>query len=437
MANKTLGSKIYELRKKKGLTQEDLAILLDISDKSISKWENDMTRPTIENLGKLSKIFDISIDELLVLENKEEKKKVVTIALTGGPCAGKTTAKSWILNTFQKQGYKVLFIEEGATELITSGLAPGDVSNYLDFQRALFQLQLFKENLYMDVVKKLPDKKVLIVCDRGLFDQLAYTGKKDFLRLLKENHLTEALTKDRYDAVFHLVSAAKGAKEYYNLDNQARSEDILEANRIDDLLLSAWMGHPHFRVIDNSCSFDIKMQRLMKEIAVCLGEPEPYEIERKFLIEMPDLDYLDNLENCQKVQIVQTYLTSLDNHEVRIRQRGINGSFSYTKTEKIPVSSMKRIEIEKRISQDDYIRELTLADPTRGQIIKDRYCLMYKNQYFEIDIYPFWNRQAILEIELMDEKQKIELPDFLDVIEEITDKEEYQNSAIAKRIKKG
>ena len=61
---------------------------------------------------------------------------------------------------------------------------------------------------------------------------------------------------------------------------------------------------------------------------------------------------------------------------------------------------------------------------------------MYKNQYFEIDIYPFWDSQAILEIELADEKQKIELPDFLDIIEEVTDKEEYQNSAIAKRIKK-
>ena len=47
------GNKIYELRKKKHLTQEDLAILLDISDKAVSKWENGTSKPTIENLKKL------------------------------------------------------------------------------------------------------------------------------------------------------------------------------------------------------------------------------------------------------------------------------------------------------------------------------------------------------------------------------------------------
>ena len=37
------------------------------------------------------------------------------------------------------------------------------------------------------------------------------------------------------------------------------------------------------------------------------------------------------------------------------------------------------------------------------QIRKTRYCLTYKNQYFEIDIYPFWNDKAILEIESIEQ----------------------------------
>ena len=69
-----LADKIYELRKKRNLTQEDLAILLDISDKSVSKWENGTSKPTIENLKKISEIFDISLDDLI--ETKEEKKKL-------------------------------------------------------------------------------------------------------------------------------------------------------------------------------------------------------------------------------------------------------------------------------------------------------------------------------------------------------------------------
>lgn len=429
------GNKIYELRKKKHLTQEDLAILLDISDKAVSKWENGTSKPTIENLKKLSNIFDISLDELIEKDDNKKKQKITKIVLTGGPCAGKTTAMNWIQNNFVKQGYKVIFIPETATELITSGFAPWDTRTSVDFQEILLKLQLEKEKIYEEAAKKLPNDKILLVCDRGIMDNKAYMSKKEFNVLLKNNNLNEIKLRDSYDAVFHLVTAAKGAKDYYNLDNEARTETIDEAARLDDALISAWTGHPHLRIIDNSTDFDEKMKRLMREIAAVLGEPNPYEIERKFLIEMPDIEYLESLPNCEKVKIVQTYLNSSDDEEIRIRQRGNNGSYTYSKTRKINVDSMKRIEIETRLTQEEYINELLNADPTRGQIIKERYCLCYKNQYFEIDIYPFWDDKAIAEIELISEEQKIDIPAFLNVIDEVTDDINFKNSEIAKQLK--
>ena len=429
------GNKIYELRKKKHLTQEDLAILLDISDKAVSKWENGTSKPTIENLKKLSNIFDISLDELIEKDDNKKKQKITKIVLTGGPCAGKTTAMNWIQNNFVKQGYKVIFIPETATELITSGFAPWDTRTSVDFQEILLKLQLEKEKIYEEAAKKLPNDKILLVCDRGIMDNKAYMSKKEFNVLLKNNNLNEIKLRDSYDAVFHLVTAAKGAKDYYNLDNEARTETIDEAARLDDALISAWTGHPHLRIIDNSTDFDEKMKRLMREIAAVLGEPNPYEIERKFLIEMPDIEYLESLPNCEKVKIVQTYLNSSDDEEIRIRQRGNNGSYTYSKTRKINVDSMKRIEIETRLTQEEYINELLNADPTRGQIIKERYCLCDKNQYFEIDIYPFWDDKAIAEIELISEDQKIELPDFINVIDEVTDNNNFKNFEIARQLK--
>lgn len=437
MKDYVLGNRICELRKKKNLTQEELAILLDISDKSISKWENGTSKPSIDNLKKISSIFDISLDELLELDSKTPKKKTIKkIVLTGGPCAGKTTAMNWIQNCFQKQGYKVLFIPEAATELIMGGLTPWEVKTNLDFQSTLLDMQLQKEKIFEEGAKKLPYDKILIVCDRGVLDNKAYMSKRDFNFLLKSRNLNEVTARENYDAVFHLVTAAKGAKKYYNLDNAARTESIEEAIKLDDNLISAWTGHSHLRIIDNSTDFDNKMKRLMREIASVLGEPEPYEIERKFLIDFPDLDYLQSLPNCEKVQIVQTYLKSEENEEVRIRQRGINGVYTYSKTRKIDVSPIKRIEIENRLTQEEYINELLNADPTRGQIIKDRYCLSYNNQYFEIDIYPFWDYQAIAEIELSNENDKISFPDFINVIEEVTDNYDFKNVSIAKQIKK-
>lgn len=66
--------KLQELRKDKGLTQEELAESLYVSRTAISKWESGRGYPSIDSLKEISKYFDISIDELLSTE------KLLTIA---------------------------------------------------------------------------------------------------------------------------------------------------------------------------------------------------------------------------------------------------------------------------------------------------------------------------------------------------------------------
>ena len=131
---------------------------------------------------------------------------------------------------------------------------------------------------------------------------------------------------------------------------------------------------------------------------------------------------LEKLPNCQKVDIIQTYLKAKDGVEIRIRQRGQNGNFAYAKTIKQRVSKTKRLETEMRISEDEYLRLLLEADQSKKQIIKTRYCLVYENQYFEIDVYPFWKDKAIMEIELRDENQKIKFPKQIKIIKEVLSK---------------
>jgi len=60
-----LGDKILELRKKKGYSQEELAEKLSISRQTVSKWELNETSPDIKQAKKISKIFNISLDDLL------------------------------------------------------------------------------------------------------------------------------------------------------------------------------------------------------------------------------------------------------------------------------------------------------------------------------------------------------------------------------------
>ena len=76
------------------------------------------------------------------------------------------------------------------------------------------------------------------------------------------------------------------------------------------------------------------------------------------------------------------------------------------------------------------------SDNTLHTIHKTRYCLSENNQYFEIDIYPEWDNQAIMEIELSSEEETIKTPEFIKIIKEVTDDESYKNYQMAKEMPK-
>ena len=65
MDNIQTGKLIAELRKKQGLTQQQLADKLNLSNKTISKWESGNGSPDISNLPVLAEVLGISVDELL------------------------------------------------------------------------------------------------------------------------------------------------------------------------------------------------------------------------------------------------------------------------------------------------------------------------------------------------------------------------------------
>lgn len=65
MDNVKIGRLIYKLRKERNLTQLQLAELMSISDKAVSKWERGLGCPEVSLLPQLSKIFDVDLEKLL------------------------------------------------------------------------------------------------------------------------------------------------------------------------------------------------------------------------------------------------------------------------------------------------------------------------------------------------------------------------------------
>ena len=65
-----LGQRITELRKKRNLTQSELGEKLNVTSQAVSKWENNLSEPDLETTKKLCEILEVSMSELLGLDDK-------------------------------------------------------------------------------------------------------------------------------------------------------------------------------------------------------------------------------------------------------------------------------------------------------------------------------------------------------------------------------
>ena len=358
--------------------------------------------------------------------------KITKIVITGGPSAGKTTAMSWIQNAFTKLGYTVLFVPETATEFISGGVCPWTCGTNLDYQKVQMRLQLEKERLFEQAARTMKAERILIVCDRGAIDNKAYMNDEEFAAVCEDVGQTEEQLRLRYDAVFHLVTAAKGAEEFYTYaNNAARYETVSQAVVMDDRLIASWEGHPHMVVIDNSVELREKLKNLIAAIRSFLGEPDPYEIERKYLIAYPDPAALAALPNCRRAEIEQAYLPTVTGEQLRLRKWVEDGKAIYYKTRRRHVNG-KRLEVEERLSQKVYSH--LLEEAGAGPLLrKTRYCLSYDGQYFQLDVYPFWQDQAVVKIELSEQDGEVRLPPELTVLREVTGERAYKDAELARQ----
>lgn len=105
--SKNIGEIISLLRKEKGMTQNDLAQKLNVTDKAVSKWERNLSCPDINSIPKLAEVLDVSVEELLNAAKHEEEKtnefdNVVNIALPAvGLAMGVCVIVTSILNSIE------------------------------------------------------------------------------------------------------------------------------------------------------------------------------------------------------------------------------------------------------------------------------------------------------------------------------------------------
>lgn len=185
------------------------------------------------------------------------------IVLSGGPCGGKTTAIKYVREYFEEKGYIVLSINESATEIINMGIKPfgNNKVDMYEFQKYVFSEQINNEILVDNYINSNMDKKIIVLYDRCILDNKCYVSEEEYNMLLEEFEINEEKYLSQFDLFIHLVSAAIGTNEY-NLDNQARSENIIEAMKREENIIKCYSNISNRIVVDNSTNFEGKLKRV-------------------------------------------------------------------------------------------------------------------------------------------------------------------------------
>jgi predicted ATPase len=226
-------------------------------------------------------------------------KNVITVVLTGGPCAGKSSSLQSMKDVLTEAGYQILTVPEVPTLLMENGCKfpgiAGPRERLLRYETLLIEMQLQMENTFIDMAaldssslvtatdpptgtdvvataglaRSHPDrptapKASVVICDRGACDVAAYMPPDLWRATLASVGTSQSHLLGRYDIVCHLVTAANGAPAYYTTANNAmRTETPAQAVALCRRTQECWEAHPTLAVFPNEgVTFADKVQRV-------------------------------------------------------------------------------------------------------------------------------------------------------------------------------
>ena len=234
---------------------------------------------------------------------------VVRVALTGGPCAGKSSCLVHITRKATEAGFDVYTAPEVATLFFNSGVQLGDIlarddkEGMFTFQSALLQHQLSLERALTKIAAST-GRPSIIIFDRGCIDAKGYMSQEVWERVLGEANststddgtlkkgVTEEYLLKRYDGVLHLVTAADGAPQFYKHgkvkddagNDVIRHESPEQAVELDKKMREVWKAHPQHHIVANGAGGFQEKLSAASDVVLELARkthPEEYETAQK------------------------------------------------------------------------------------------------------------------------------------------------------------
>lgn len=362
-------------------------------------------------------------------------KKIYKIVLTGGPCAGKTTAKALILEKFSSQ-LNVVCLPELATLTFKSGIkidpSSYDFDELVNFTKEFVCMQLKIEE-YFERLSKNTKGTTLIVCDRGACDTFGYCSPEIKARVLEELGLTiHDLSSNRYDMVIHLTSCANGAPQFYNNDNEARFENIEQAIQCDINVQNVWKHHPSFSIINNSINgFSEKMQKVIAAVGHFINVPES-KLVKKFLLKkfMTLNDIPKELHAGSYKEKIVFIKKEKENRIDLVSCKKLNNNstgFYFYKSRYLAEKEINRVELVRQINKELFKNFLVQKDPETEVLKRVVHTFIHQlsnknTEEHRIESYELGdNKFSVLRVDCETEIEKIKEEQMLKGLEIIRD----------------
>mmetsp|Transcript_12386 Transcript_12386/g.29410 ORF Transcript_12386/g.29410 Transcript_12386/m.29410 type:complete len:405 (+) Transcript_12386:208-1422(+) len=366
-------------------------------------------------------------------EKPGSKIPLFKFILTGGPCGGKTTAIARLSTFLKERGFEVIACAEVYTILASNGMSFDFYSTDgmdIVIQNSVLDVQLSLEDS-LEKVLKARGKPAVLLCDRGPMDGKAYLSDEKWKTILNERGVTEADLRDkRYNAVFHMVTAADGASAFYTLENnQARTETPEQAVDLDRRTQRCWLGHAHMYVLDNSTDFESKLQRLVNIVSGLVGLPTNLSRRSaKYLLrKRPTAASFPRGVDFHCFEVEKVYLVVQDDESggysfirkrITFNENESRQGSTYQLTD-VTKKGGEIFETKRIISQREYNTSFRSRDPSRHIVRQERISFLYKLQSFTIHIYNTPSAGLCIlhaQVENSDNKDPVvELPEFLDI----------------------
>ena len=202
--------------------------------------------------------------------------KIIRVLITGSVQAGKDTTIKRLKNDLEQSGYYVVNTNEIAELILLNNFKPfgDDTITLLEYQDAVFQGQLFVEDLYISLINNIKtDKTIVFLLNRGVLDGMPFIGENEFNKIITKHNFDKETTKDRYDIVLCLETYAMLGVYDKRANSEVRFQDFEKTVEMNHQFYDMYKKYyPNIKYIKANDDFEEKYINVLETLKTELNK---------------------------------------------------------------------------------------------------------------------------------------------------------------------